>query len=196
MRGADANIGLDDDRIPDLLHEFSAGCPVCDTVLAGSGNAGVQVNLLHPGFFLDVFNPVRLNAGGNVEIRPQPGILLQPVLIHGLNPADLTVSEGKEGDRPVNLIIVLQGIHPVIFRKRFLQAAFQAVVRGVANAQHVYAVPLQPVAELPVGVRKMRRDKHEIHRPASFLALQFSPRSHGRKYRDCLYHQGQSWLTS
>ena len=102
------------------------------------------------------------------------------------------VLEGKESHRPVHLVIIFQIVHPVVFRQCRLQRGLQAVIRRVADAEHVDSVPVQPVAELPVSMGKMRRDKNKVH---GFQIL-YSLIINGRKYRICLNHHGQSWLTS
>ena len=132
-------------------------------MLPGSGNLRLKVNALHQRLFLDEADPVGLYAGRDIEVGPQPGVLLQPVFIHGFDPVDPAVPEGEIRRGAVNLVVILQRIHLIILRQRGFQRSFQAVIGRISDTQNVDAVPVQPVAELPVGMRKVWRDEHEIH---------------------------------
>ena len=98
-----------------------------------------------------------------VEIVAQPGVLLQPVFVHRLDPVDLAVPEREVRHGAVDLVVILQRIHLVVFRQGTLEVVLQAVVGRIADAQHVDAVSTQPVAEVPIGVREVRRDEDEVH---------------------------------
>ena len=174
MGRADAHVRLDNDRISDFRDKSLSGFPAGYHMLPGCRDPCFQVQLLHQAFFLDETDSVGTDARGNVEIRPQPCVLLQPVFIHGLDPIDLSVFPGKERDRPVHLVIILQAVYPVILRQCGFQRGLQAVVRRVADSQYIDPVPAQPVAELPVGMGKMRRNKYKVHIRSTFILQSFS----------------------
>ena len=161
--GAHAVVGLDDDGIAHLPDEGLGGVPSGDVVAAGGGHACAGVVGLHAGLALEGGHLVAVCAGGDVEVSAQAGVLLQPVFVVGLQPVDLAVLEGEEGHRAEHLVIAFHVVHAVILGQRGLEAAVEAVVGRVADAQHVDAAQAQPVAEGPVGVRKMRRDKYKVH---------------------------------
>ena len=164
-----ADVRLDDHRIAHLADKRVSGFGVGHHVLAGGGNAGLAIDPLHGGLVLDDADPVAADARGHVEILTQPGILLQPVFIHGFDPVHLAVLECEEGNGPIDLVVVLQAVHPIVFRQRRLQRRFKTVVGRVADAQHIDAIAAQSIAELPVGVGKVRRYKDEIHDLASCI---------------------------
>ena len=154
--GADADIRLHDQGIPHRLRKRKPRFHSGNHMLACCGNPGIQEQLFHQGFFLDEANPVGPDPGGDVEVGPQLCVLLQPVFVHGFDPVDLSVPECEERDGTVYLVVILQAVHPVVLGQGRLQRGFQPVVRRVPDAQHIHTVPVQPVAELPVGMRKMR----------------------------------------
>ena len=85
-----------------------------------------------------------------MEIGAQGGVALQPVFIVGLQPVDAAMLEGEEGHGAVDLVVVFQAVHLVVFVQAVLQLRLQLVVGLIADAQHVHAVVLQLPAELPV----------------------------------------------
>lgn len=99
----------------------------------------------------------------------QAGILLQPILVIGFEPVDLPVFEREEGHSTEYLVVVLQRVHPVVLGQYPFQSGLQAVVRAVADTQHIDAVAVQPVAEAPIGVGKLRGDKNKIHKSFSIF---------------------------
>ena len=131
---------------------------------AGRGHPRLGVIRLHAGLALEAGDLADVRPGGDVEVRPQPGVLLQPVLVVGLQPVDLPVLEGEKGHGPEHLVIVLQGVHPVVLRQRVFQALLQGVVGAVPNAQDIDAPAAQAVAEVPIGVGELGGNKDKIHR--------------------------------
>ena len=109
--------------------------------------------------------PIRSDwmPGGHVEIRAQTGVLLQPVFVHGFDPVDPAVAISKVGHGAIDLVVVLQTVHPVILRQRCLQRGLQAVIGRITDAQDPDAVSAQGCAELPVGMGKIGGDKNKIH---------------------------------
>jgi len=79
--GADAVIRLDDDRIADFLDELLAQRQRADHVVAGDRDIGLLIEGLHVGLQLVAHDVFRLVAGGDVEIRSEAGILLEPEFV-------------------------------------------------------------------------------------------------------------------
>ena len=98
-----------------------------------------------------------------MEVRAQTRVLLQPVFVIGFQPVDLPVFEGEEGHCPEHLAIILHIIHPVILRQSLLQRLLQLLIGRIADAQHINAVPAQPVAEVPIGMGELGGNKNKIH---------------------------------
>ena len=163
IRGADADGGLDDNGIADLVNKGKGCFPGGDFALSGCGNLSILIHLFHQGFVLDEADAVGLHAGRDIEVGTQAGVLLQPVLIQGFDPVDLAVFEGEESDSPEYLVIILQGRDLVILGQRALEAVLKIIIRGVADAQDIGAVAAQPVAEVPVGMGEIGGDKNKIH---------------------------------
>ena len=105
---ADADVRLDDDRITGFLDKFLRRRERCHGLLPCRRHLRLGILLLHQRLFLEIRDLVVLHAGRHVEIRAQTGIQLKPVLVHGFDPVDLAVFEGKKGNCTENLIIVLQ----------------------------------------------------------------------------------------
>ena len=104
-----ADIRLNDHGIAaDLIDKSKSRLAGRHFALSGSGNAGFLIELLHQGLLLDEADAVRLNTCCDVEIRAQARILLQPVLVEGFDPVDLSVLEGEESDCSEYLVIVLE----------------------------------------------------------------------------------------
>ena len=114
----DTDIRLDDHGIPDLRDKLLGSIECGNRMLAGGRDLVLQVNLFHQGFFLDEIDLISLNAGGDMEVRAETGILFQPVLIEGFEPVDLSVLKGEKRDRTEHLVIIFKGIHFIIFRQR------------------------------------------------------------------------------
>ena len=110
-------------------------------------------------------------GGGDVEVGAQLGVPLQPILVVGLQPIDLPVLEGEEGRAPVDLAVVLQIVHLVVFAEALLEALAQFAVGLVPDAQHVYAVGLQLPAEEPIVGGEIGGDKDEIFHSTFSLSL-------------------------
>ena len=117
---------------------------------------------------------VILVASGHMEIRPQAGILLQPELVVGLNPVNLAVLKGKEGHSSVHLVIIRQVRHKVVFRQSLLEPFVQIIIGAVTDTQHIHAVLVQTVAEIPIMLGKMGRDKHKIHQQLASSSFSFN----------------------
>ena len=155
-------VRLDHHRVAHFLHELFAACQVVHHVIAGGGDAGLLVTLLHLALVLDAGHIRGLEAGSDVEVGAQGSVPLQPVFIVGLQPVDAAMLEGEEGHGAVDLVVVFQAVHLVVFVQAVLQLRLQLIIGLVADAQHVHAVVLQLPAELPVVGGEVRRDKNKI----------------------------------
>ena len=98
-----------------------------------------------------------------MEICPEPGVLLQPELVVGLQPVNAPVFEGEKGHCPIDLVIVLQRIDIIILCQRAAKLLVQLKIGRVANPQHVDAVSFQPVAKLPIVPGVIGRNKNKVH---------------------------------
>ena len=165
--GADAVVRLDDHGIADLPHEGPAGVGSRDDMLARGRDPLLQKHLLHQGFFLDGSDPVAAGADGDVEIRAELCVQLEPEFVHGFQPVDPAVFEGKEGHGAIDLVVVLQRTDIVVFGQRFLQPVLEAVVGRLADPQHVHAVAVQAVAEEGAGAREIGGNKDIIQNHTS-----------------------------
>ena len=171
--GTDANVRFNDDRVAHFFDEGPPGFPGGDDMLAGGRDAGFQIQFFHQGLFLDEADPVGADAGYDVKIRTQLCVLLQPVFVHGLNPVDLSVFEREESDSTVYLIIILQTVNPVVFCQGGFQRRLKPVIRRITDSKDVETVFPQTVAELPVSMGKMGRDKNKVHGISSLLNQPF-----------------------
>ena len=154
--GAHAVVRFGDDRIAGLFGEgFHLGQAFRALDLAGRGNAAQGVVLLHLALVLDGGDVVVLDARGNIEVRAQAGVLLQPVLVVGLNPVYLAPLVGQPGYGTVHLVVVLQVVHLVVVRNAATELLGQIPVVGIGNGQYVHAILFEPGAEMPVGGREM-----------------------------------------
>ena len=162
VRGAHAVVRLDHHGVAYLVDELTAAIEVVHHVVTGGGDAGLLVISLHLALVLDAGDVLQMEAGGDVEVGPQAGVLLQPVFVVGLQPVDLAVLEGEESHGAVDFVVVLQTAHFVVFVQALLQLGHQLVVGLVADAQHVHAVVLQLVAELPVVGGEVRGDEDKV----------------------------------
>ena len=106
---------------------------------------------------------VHLDAGRDVEVRPEAGVLLQPELVVGFQPVDLAVFVGVEGDGAEQLAVIGQGVHAVILVEVRFQFGGEALVGRVADAQHRDAPAAEPFAEIPVGLREIGGDEYKVH---------------------------------
>ena len=162
--GTAAVVRLDDDRVADFLNKGSGLMQGADHMVTGHRHTGGNVAFLHLALVLDALDEVVLCAGRDVEIRAQLGIHFQPIFVVGLDPIDFAVVEGEVGDSTEHLVIVTEVVHAVILRQAVFQFPRNLVERRVADAQHIDTIAVQAVAEIPVGLGKMRADKDKIHR--------------------------------
>ena len=91
IRSAHAVVRLDHHRVAYLCHKGLAACKVIHHVVAGGGDTGLLIVLLHLALVLDAGHIKGLEAAGDVEIGAQGGISLQPVFIVGLQPVDAAI---------------------------------------------------------------------------------------------------------
>ena len=112
---------------------------------------------------------VGVEAGRDVEVGAQAGVLLQPVFVVGLDPVDLAELEGEPGHGAVDFVVVLEVADLVVAGEAVLQLGGQVFVVGVGDGQDVDAVGLQGRAEMPVLLREMRRDEYEVHERICFV---------------------------
>ena len=99
IRSAHAVVRLDHHRVAHLRHKGLAACKVIHHVVAGGGDTGLLIVLLHLALVLDAGHIRGLEAAGNVEIGAQGGIPFQPVFIVGLQPVDAAILEGEKRPR-------------------------------------------------------------------------------------------------
>ena len=138
-------------------------------VVAGHGYPGSDVAFLHFALVLDAVNKVVLCAGGNIEIGAQGGVLLQPEFIVAFQPVDFAVLKSEIPHGAYHGIIIRHGIHTVILGQAFFQLVRDLVIAGIANAQHIYPVVLEPVTKIPVGFGELRRNKNKVQNILSSL---------------------------
>ena len=70
-----------DDRVAHLFNEPGSRFNRCDRNLPGRGHFGLCIVRLHGGFAPVGFNFIHVRAGQDVEIRPQHGVVFQPVFV-------------------------------------------------------------------------------------------------------------------
>ena len=162
IRSAHAVVRLDHHRVAHLFHKGLAACKVIHHVVAGGGDAGLLVILLHLALVLDAGHIRGLEAAGDVEIGAQSGIPFQPVFIVGLQPVDAAILEGEKGHGAVYFVVVFQTVHLVVLVQACLQLRLQLLVGLVTDAQYVQAVVLQLPAELPVVRGEVGGDKNKV----------------------------------
>ena len=169
--GPHAAVGLDNDGISHLPGKDQSRLPVCYRGEAGAGNPRLTVVCLHPHLAFVLFNLVGFESGGDVEIRPQGRVQFQPVLVVALHPVDLPILARIVSHSPQHLVVILQTVHPVVFRQRPLQIRMQLIVGCVAHTQYIHAVFPQTDAEPAIRLRKIGGNKHKI---THFQPLQFT----------------------
>ena len=160
---ANAHIRLDDDRVSDLFDKRFHVFKRVDHDVPSDRNAGLAVELFHVALALEAFHLIRLQAGRNVEIGAQAGILLEPVFIVGLEPVDLAVAERKVRDTAVDRIVVFQRIDFIVFSQRRFQVRMEIIKRRVADAEHVDSVLLQPNDKKAEDRREIGGNENKIH---------------------------------
>jgi hypothetical protein len=134
-----------------------------------SGNACLGIIFLHCRFALEAFDGSRADTCGNIEIGAELRILFKPIFIVGFDPIDLTVFEGEESHCAENFVVVFERAYLVIFCKGSLELGLERVVRFIADAEYVYTVFMESVTEIPICVRKIRRNKDKVHKTAPLL---------------------------
>ena len=162
VRGSHAVVGLDHHRVAHLIHELFAALEIVHHVVAGGGDAGLLVILLHLALVLDAGHILGLEAGLDVEVRAQGRIPLQPVLVVGFQPVDAAILEGEERHRTVDLVIILQTADLIVFVQAVFQLRLQLIIGLVTDAQHIHAVVFQLPAELPVVGGEIGGDKDKV----------------------------------
>ena len=129
---------------------------ICRHTPAGGGDTGFLVVGFHHGFALKLFDLSGFNAGGDIKICPQAGILFQPIFIVAFYPVDLAILESEKAHGAQHFIIVFHVVHTVILGQCAFEQGGQRFVRGIANAKHIYAIGTQAVTKIPVIFREMR----------------------------------------
>ena len=140
-------------------------------MLAGRRDVALRIVDLLGGLALKLGDVLHLDAGRDVEVRPQAGVLLQPELVVGFQPVDLAVFVGVEGDGAEQLAVIGQGVHAVILVQVRFQFGGEALVGRVADAQHRDAPAAEPFAEVPVGLREIGGDEYKVHSSLSISIL-------------------------
>ena len=118
--GAHPVVGLHHHGIAHGMGKFQSVLQALYQVIPGGGQAGLGIVGLHGRLILDLVHFVQLRAGGDVELRAQPGIPHEPVLVVAFQPVDFAVLEGEEGHGLEHLVVVFQGADLVIFVKGIL----------------------------------------------------------------------------
>lgn len=154
--GAAAVVRLDNDRVTNLGDKLPRRLQRRDHVVPRHRHAGLAVAFLHDAFVLDAGDEVILCAGGDVKVGAQLGVHFQPVFVVALQPVDLAVAEGEIPHRTHHLAVIAKIVDPIILGQGSLELRRDFPVGGVADAQHIDAVALEPVAEIPVAFWKMR----------------------------------------
>ena len=90
-----------------------------------------------------------------------PVVILKFVV--GFHPVDLSVLKAEKADSAVHLVVIHQTADLVVLRQAGFQRLFQFIIRRVSDTQDIDAVLFQTVAEIPVSMRKIRRDKYKVH---------------------------------
>ena len=164
----DSNIRFHDDGISANAFK-KLPCPVfrLNRMASCRGNPRSGIDRLHAGFAFPLSDLIRGNARGNMEIGSQPCVLLQPVFIVGFQPVNLSILKGKERHCPEDLIIILQGGNTIILRQTGSERWVERVILLIPDPQHPHAQLIQTVAELPVCLGKVWRNKNKIHLPSS-----------------------------
>ena len=152
---ADTVVRFYDYRITYLLDKSKALRKICHQVKTGTGNLRLGIEIFHAGFAL-YYGELLGPHSGDIEILPQPGVLLQPVLIIALEPVDFSVLKTEKGDRAVHLVIVFHGVDPIILCQSSLQCIIEGIVWGIPDSQHVDSVCVQLNTEITIVYRKMR----------------------------------------
>ena len=168
-RRTDAVVGLDDDRPSDLFDKVQAALFIAHHMVPRGGNPRAAVVFLHGRLVFDARHILNAETGRDVEIAAQMGILFQPVLVVGLKKINPAVFEDEEGHCAVDLVVVLQRGDLVILRQAVFEFEAELVIRLVADAEDVYAVAAQLVAELPVIHREIRGDENDVFHNDFFL---------------------------
>ena len=170
---ADTVVRLDDDRVAHLVDELFTALEIVHHVVAGGGDAGLLIILLHLALVLDAGHILGLEAAGDVEIGAQGGVAFQPVFVVGFQPVDAAILEGEERHRAVDLVVIFEAADLVVLVQAGLQLRLQLIIRLVADAQNVHAIVFQLPAELPVVRREVRRDKDKIAHGVLLIPLSF-----------------------
>ena len=110
-----------------------------------------------------------LEAGSDLKIGAQGGVLLQPEFIVAFQPGDFAVLKSEIPHGAYHGIIIRHGNHTVILGQAFFQLVRDLVIAGIANAQHIYPVVLEPVTKIPVGFGELRRNKNKVQNILSSL---------------------------
>ena len=151
-----AVIWLGNDGPADSFGEILGLRYICRHTPAGGGDTGFLVVGFHHGFALKLFDFSGFNAGGDIKICPQAGILFQPIFIVAFYPVDLAILESEKAHGAQHFIIVFHVVHTVILGQCAFEQSGQRFVRGIANAKHIYAIVTQAVTKIPVISREMR----------------------------------------
>ena len=155
----DSNVRLSNYRITNFSYKNFRGVKRRDFMQSSSLNTRKRVISFHRRlafYAADIFNFL---ARRNVKICPKTGVLFKPILVVRFQPIHLAVFETEKRHRLKHRVIIFQRRQVVIFRQCRLEFPAQIIKRRVAYSQHVHAISFQAVAEFPIMLRKLRRDK-------------------------------------
>ena len=169
MGGTHAVIRLCHNGIAGLGNKAAAALHAFHKGIARDCKPCLSVCFLHFGFIFHPRHILHLKACGDIEIRPQLSILLQPVFVIAFQPVNPPVFEGKKGNRTIDLIIIFQTANLVIFVQAVFHILIQLLIRFIANAQYAHAVFLQLFTEFPIICWEIRGKKYKIFHRTSLL---------------------------
>jgi len=162
---ADPDIRLCKNRIAADIVEKCAGCfDRRNVMLARGWDPCSLIYRLHGSLAFPKSKLMRDDSCGDVEILTELCVKLEPVLIVGFDPVNAAIPESQESNSPVDLAIVFERIDFVILSQRIFNSFAQRIIRSIANAKNGHTIVVQPVAEMPVILGEIRRNKYEVHK--------------------------------
>ena len=173
---AHSAVGFGDDGESGLLDEcLHLRLALRALDLAGGRDAAKSIVLLHLGLVADGGHAVALDAGSDVEVGAQTGVLLQPVFVVGLDPVYLAVFVGEPGDGAVHFAVILEVVDFVIVVQCAAELVVEFMPGRVRDAQHVRSVRPEVSAEMAVGLREMWGNENDVHKRIYLIFCGYLP---------------------
>ena len=107
-------IRLDNNRIAYFYNKFQTFRKIRHQMISGRRNSSLGIIWFHFRFIFHMFHIYSLHTR-NIEIRPQSGILFQPVFIIAFKAIHRTMLIAQKSHCTVHLIIIFHIIHTIIF---------------------------------------------------------------------------------